>query len=94
VTVSLLLLVVTAALLLEVTDGPVPMLSLLGHYLFGYRMTWAGLAVGMVECVTLGFALGWLGARLCNVLIAAARRDLERRLATLTTLEPLDGGIR
>jgi protoporphyrinogen oxidase len=93
VTVSLLLLVVTGALLLGVADGPVPMLSLLGHYLFGYRVTWAGLAIGMIECATLGFALGWLGARLCNVLIAAARRDLERRLTTLTTLEPLDGGI-
>jgi protoporphyrinogen oxidase len=93
VTVSLLLLVVTGALLLGATEGPVPMLSLLGHYLFGYRVTWAGLAIGMIECATLGFALGWLGARLCNVLIAAARRDLERRLATLTTLEPLDGGI-
>jgi hypothetical protein len=27
------------------------------------------------------------------VLIAAARRNLERRLTTLTTLEPLGGGI-
>ena len=66
------------------------MLSLLGNYLFGYRVSWPGLAVGMVEAGLLGFALGWTGARLSNVLIRASERDLERRLATLTTLEGVD----
>ena len=84
---------VTALLLLGITEGFVPMLSLLGQYLFGYRVTWRGLAVGMLEAGLLGYGLGWTGARLSNLLIAAAERDLERRLATLTTLEALDGGL-
>jgi protoporphyrinogen oxidase len=90
---SVLLLIATAVLLLDLADGPVPMLSLLGHYLFGYNLTWAGLGVGMAESVIIGFGFGWLGARLCNVLVNAARRDLERRLATLTTLEGVEGGV-
>ena len=90
---SLLLLVTTGVLLLDLADGPVPMLSLLGHYLFGYRVTWAGLGIGMAESAIAGFGLGWLGARLCNVLVNAARRDLERRLAALATLEGIEGGV-
>jgi protoporphyrinogen oxidase len=93
VTASLLILVLTGALLLGLPDGPVPTLSLLGHYLFGYRVTWAGLGIGMAECAVAGFGLGWLGARLCNLLIGAARTDLERRLAALTTLEAVEGGV-
>jgi protoporphyrinogen oxidase len=82
--------VVTGALLLGLTEGFVP--SLLGNYLFGYRVSWPGLAVGMVEAGVMGYTLGWVMARLVNRLIAAVERDLERRLATLTTLEALDGG--
>ena len=92
ITASLGLAAATVALLLGATDGFVPMLSLLGNYLFGYRVSWPGLAVGMVEAGVFGFGFGWAGARLSNLLIAAAERDLERRLATLTTLEALDGG--
>jgi hypothetical protein len=92
ITASLALAAATAVLLLGVTDGFVPMLSLLGNYLFGYRVSWPGLVVGMVEAGLLGFALGWTAAKLSNLLIAGFERDLERRLATLTTLEALDGG--
>jgi protoporphyrinogen oxidase len=92
ITSMLGLVVVTGVLLLGVTEGFVPMLSLLGNYLFGYRVSWPGLAVGTVEAGVIGFALGWTTARLTNVLVAAFERDLERRLATLTTLEAVDGG--
>jgi protoporphyrinogen oxidase len=92
VTASLGLAAATVALLLEGTREFAPMLSLLGNYLFGYQVSWPGLAVGMVEAGVFGFGFGWAGARLSNLLIAAAERDLERRLATLTTLEALDGG--
>jgi protoporphyrinogen oxidase len=92
ITAMIVLAVATGLLLLEVADGVVPMLSLLGNYLFGFRVTWSGLAVGLVEAGIIGFGLGWITARLINRLIAAAARDLERRLATLTTLEALDGG--
>ena len=69
----------------------VPMLSLLGNYLFGYQVTWPGLAVGMLEVGVGGFALGWTAAWLINRLVGAFERDLERRLAMLTTLEGMDG---
>ncbi len=92
ITASLALAAVTAILLLGANESFVPTLSLLGNYLFGYRVSWPGLAVGMAEAGLLGFGLGWITARLINRLISAFERDLERRLATLTTLEAMDGG--
>ncbi len=92
ITASLALAVATAVLLLGSNESFVPMLSLLGNYFFGYGVSWPGLAVGMAEAGVFGFGLGWVGAKLINHLIAAFERDLERRLATLTTLEALDGG--
>jgi hypothetical protein len=89
-TATLGLAAATLAMLLEPARDFVPVLSLLGNYLFGYRVSWPGLAVGMVEVGLLGFGLGWLGARLSNVLIRAAERDLERRLAQLVTLESVE----
>ena len=91
ITASLGLAVTTAVLLLGSNDGFVPMLSLLGNYLFGYEVSWPGLAVGVSEAGLLGFGLGWSAARLSNLLIAIFERDFERRLATLTTLEVVDG---
>ncbi len=64
-----------------------PTLSLLGQYLFGFEVSWPGLLIGTAEAGGLGFALGWSTARLMNRLVAAAERDLERRLATITTFE-------
>ncbi|MEM9555246.1 MAG: NAD(P)/FAD-dependent oxidoreductase [Acidobacteriota bacterium] len=87
-TAALALAVATAVLLLGAADESfVPMLSLLGQYSFGYAVSWPGLAVGMVEAGLVGFGLGWFTARLMNRLVSAFERDLERRLATLTTLE-------
>jgi protoporphyrinogen oxidase len=73
-------------------DGFVPMLSLLGNYLFGYQVSWPGLLVGMVEVGLGGFAVGWTVGRLINLLTTMLVRDLERRLATLTAFEAMDGG--
>jgi hypothetical protein len=92
VTASIVLAVATAVLLLGSSEGFVPMLSLLGNYFFGYEVSFPGLAVGMVEAGLIGFVLGWIAARLINRLTSAFERDLERRLAALTTLEALDGG--
>ena len=92
ITATAVLAVATALLLWGPNDGFVPMLSLLGHYLFGYEVSWPGLLVGMVEAGLAGFALGWIVARLINLFTAMLLRDLERRLATLTTLEAVDGG--
>ncbi len=92
VTATVVLAVATALLLWGPNDGFAPMLSLLGHFLFGYQLSWPGLLVGMVEASFAGFALGWIVARLINLFTSMLLRDLERRLATLTTLEAVDGG--
>jgi hypothetical protein len=92
ITAAAVLAVATTLLLWRPADGLVPMLSLLGEYLFGYEVSWPGLLVGMVEVSLGGFALGWMVARLINRFTAMLLRDLERRLATLTTLEVIDGG--
>ncbi|MDY7094239.1 MAG: NAD(P)/FAD-dependent oxidoreductase [Acidobacteriota bacterium] len=89
---SVSLAVATGILLLGSDETFVPVLSLLGNYLFGFKVSWPGLAVGMIEAGGIGFGLGWVTAKLINWLIAVSERDLERRLATLTTLEALDGG--
>jgi len=92
ITATAVLALATVFLLSGPNDGLVPMLSLLGNYLFGYAVSWPGLLVGMVEAGLGGFALGWTVARLINLFTAMLLRDLERRLATLTTLEAVDGG--
>ena len=84
----------TGMLLLGSAPEFVPMLSLLGQYLFGYEVSWSGLLVGAVEAGLIGFGLGWITARLINLLVAGFERGLERRLATMTTIEALTGGNR
>ena len=90
---SLGLAIATLALLLGPGQEFVPMLSLLGQYLFGYEVSWPGLLVGAVEAGVGGFALGWITARLINLLVSSYERGLERRLAALTTLEAMGGGL-
>ncbi len=92
ITASLVLAVATAVLLLGSGGGIAPMLSLLGNYLFGFEVSWPGLAVGVVEAGLIGFGLGWITARLINLLIGGFERDVERRLAALATLEAVDRG--
>jgi hypothetical protein len=92
ITATVVLALTTALLLWGPNDGFVPMLSLLGEYLFGYEVSWPGMLVGMVEAGIGGFAVGWAVARLINLLSAMLLRDLERRLATLTMFEAVDGG--
>jgi hypothetical protein len=92
ITATLGLSVATAVLLLGMNKGFVPMLSLLGNYLFGFEVSWPGLAVGVVEAGLLGFGLGWTMGRLINLLTSVFERNLERKLATLTTFEVMEGG--
>jgi hypothetical protein len=92
ITASLGLAVLTVAQLLGSNQSFKPMLSLLGNYFFGFQVSWSGLVIGVTEVGLLGFAIGWAIAKLINLLIKGFERDLERRLATLATLEALDGG--
>ena len=58
--------IATAILLIK--GGPVigPRLSLLGHFLFGFKMTWAGALIGCLEGGLIGFSIGYAGATIRN----------------------------
>ena len=57
-----------ASAILLLRSGPVvgPTLSLLGNYLLGFEVTWAGAVVGLFEGGMFGFAVGALAAGLRN----------------------------
>ncbi|MDX1623922.1 MAG: FAD-dependent oxidoreductase [Gemmatimonadota bacterium] len=67
----------------------VPPLTLLGHYLFGYTVSWGGAMVGTVEAVAGGFGIGWLLAVAINTLIGWRETVLRRELEALGTMDPL-----
>lgn len=58
--------VATAILLIK--GGPVigPRLSLLGHFLFGFKMTWGGALIGCLEGGFAGFLIGYTAASIRN----------------------------
>jgi hypothetical protein len=92
ITAIMLLVAATALILVDADSDVVPMLSLLGNYLFGYEVSGVGLLVGMVEAGLWGFGAGWLTARLINLLTELLLRNLERRLAAQVALDAIDGG--
>jgi protoporphyrinogen oxidase len=59
----------TVALLLKGGDTVGPRLALLGHYLIGYRVTWIGAIVGLVEAAIVGYFMGCVSAWLHNTFI-------------------------
>ncbi|MGH7550912.1 MAG: NAD(P)/FAD-dependent oxidoreductase [Gemmatimonadota bacterium] len=64
-------------------------LSLLGHYLYGYRVTWSGAVIGLIETVAAGFLFGALLAGLINLFVGWQKTLLERELEALS-LYPLE----
>jgi protoporphyrinogen oxidase len=82
-----------ATLLLRGGDVVGPNLSLLGHYLPGFGMSWPRVALGAVEAAGLGFALGWAFARVQNGLVRLQLRGLRRRLERLETVRATGGEI-
>jgi protoporphyrinogen oxidase len=89
---ALLLVSATVVLLLQGGDPAGPTLSLLGQYLTGYQVSWTGAVVGFAEAGVLGFSLGWLMARLINLLIGATESSIRRRLEIGEVLDPLSIG--
>ena len=89
---ALLLLAGTAVLLLEGGDPAGPTLSLLGQYLTGYQVSWTGALIGFVEAGVLGFGLGWLMAKLINLLVGATENWIRRRLEIKEVFDPLSVG--
>ncbi len=58
--------IVSAILLLRGGEEVGPTLSLLGHYLIGYKVSWPGALIGLVESAILGYILGYGCAWLSN----------------------------
>lgn len=73
----------TAILLFKGGDPIGPTLALLEHYLIGYRVTWTGALVGMIEATVVGYVIGcvcaWLHNTLMNGYIFFIRRAVEAR---------------
>ena len=69
----------TSVLLLRGGESVGPTLSLLGHFLIGYDVSWGGALLGAVEALLGGFALGFLLGRAMNFLIAFEERRLLSR---------------
>lgn len=89
---ALVLFASTVALLLEGSDPLGPTLSLLGQFLTGYQVSWTGALVGFAEAGVLGFGLGWLMAKMMNLLVGATERSIRRRLEIGEVLDPLSAG--
>jgi protoporphyrinogen oxidase len=70
-----------ASAILLLRSGPVvgPTLTLLGNYLFGFEVTWAGAVVGLFEGGLLGFAVGALAAGLRNRALKAYAKIVRWR---------------
>jgi protoporphyrinogen oxidase len=69
----------TAVLLLRGGENVGANLSLLGNYLAGFEMSWAGALYGLVEVSVYGFGFGWLLAKLINFVIAAEEQRIVRQ---------------
>jgi hypothetical protein len=73
----------TAVLLLKGGDIIGPRLALLQHYLIGYRITWIGSLVGLMEATIVGYVIGhicaWLHNTLINSYIFLVRRIAEAK---------------
>jgi hypothetical protein len=68
----------TAVLLIKGGSEVGPNLQLLSNYFLGFRVTWAGAFIGLVEAGAAGFALGWIIASLVNLLTSTYGRQLVK----------------
>lgn len=79
------LFLATAILLVKGGRVVGPNLSLLGEFLPGFSVTWAGATIGLVEAGLWGFLTGYAGAWLCNrglmlyASLARSRAEAEER---------------
>ena len=78
----------TAVLLLRGGEPLGPTLSLLGNYLFGFEVSWPGAAVGALEAGVIGFGVGFVMAKLINVLLRFYETSICRQLPLTEVLDP------
>jgi len=89
---SLSLFLATVVLLLGDGEPLAPMLSLLGHYFFGYEVSLGGAFLGAAEAGIGGFLFGYVLARLINILVETAELSVIRKCQMLRTIDPLESG--
>ena len=70
----------TAILLLRGGKIIGPTLSLLGHYLFGFKVGWKGAFLGLFEAGIIGFIIGSLAVRLRNLGMSFYIAKVKRRI--------------
>ena len=70
----------TAILLLRGGKIIGPTLSLLGHYLFGFKVGWKGAFLGLFEAGIIGFIFGNLAVRLRNLGMSFYIAKVKRRI--------------
>ncbi len=81
----------TAILCLKGGKEVGPNLALLANYLVGYRVTWSGAFIGLVEGLVTGFLVGYVLAWLINGVVAWHERGLVRRLEMKAALDSAAG---
>ena len=83
------LFLATVLVLIDQPDDTGRVLSLLGQYLVGYEVSWAGAGIGLLGAGIGGFVFGWLLARMINGLIGWEELLLRRQIVS-TTIDPLE----
>ena len=84
------LFLATAILLIKGGRVVGPNLSLLGQFLPGFSMTWAGATIGLIEAGLFGFLAGYAGSWLCNQGVMAYASLLRSRAETKEGRDLLD----
>lgn len=73
----------TTVLLLKGGDVVGPRLALLGYFLIGYRVTWIGALVGIIEATIIGYVIGcfcaWLHNTFIDSYVYLVRRAVEAK---------------
>lgn len=90
VILALGLFIATAALLIKGGTVVGPHLSLLSNYLLGFKVSWPGAFVGMLEAGVIGFVFGYVLASVINLVVSIHERALLSRLEQSTALESLN----
>jgi protoporphyrinogen oxidase len=83
------LFLVTAIEILRGSGGAGSELTLIGQYLLGYEVSWAGAGVGLIGAGLGGFLFGWLLAKAINGLIGWEELLLRRQIMA-RTVDPLE----
>ncbi len=82
----------TAVLLIRGGQPLGPTLSLLGHYLLGFEVSWSGAALGFMEAGLGGFLFGFTLARIMNLLVDVIADSVLKECQLQGVLDPLDTG--